>query len=673
MPLRIAGLLILTLTVAVAVSSQTPPANQSAPDVVDARGHHFAARSGRLIYHRGQVFRMAGANNYYPEYVSNFMVDNLFSTAATADFNTFRVWGFIDIGNADGSNSVDGPHNGIYFHYWNGTEPAFNDGATGLENLDYVVYEAGQQNLKLIIPFVNNWEQFGGIDQYVRWDNGQYHDQFYTDPTIRQWYKDWINHLLNRTNLYTGIKYKDDATIMAWELANEERCTGSGVYPASSSCNTQTITSWAADVSAYIKSIDRKHLLVAGDEGFYCTDPSSSDFTINCSQGVDSIALAKLPDMDILSYHLYPDSWGKTPQWGTEWIRSHIEASHQLGDRAVAGEFGLLNKDTRNPVYHEWEDAVLQDDGAGALYWILSGLQDNGTLYPDYDGFTVYCPTPVCSAFTNFSLQMQHKPYDPSPIADNYMASTANNTPVTMDVASADITYQHVPLDLDSINLNPSASTPQSVFTNANGTYTATGGGNVSFAPASVCVSGNISTPYTIKDDRGRISNAADIIVTVGGIAGELYNFEDGTDTWAAASFNSGAGTTAQSTLYATSCTHSLQINSTGGGWFGPAYSTPPLPVSTAGVTNVLFDITTTTAGTSQSIALQVGSNYQWCQTPFGYINPGTSTTITVNLASLYSAANCGGSVPPDTSVIQGIWVYFSGGGTFYMDNIRTQ
>jgi mannan endo-1,4-beta-mannosidase len=377
--------------------------------------------------------------------------------------------------------------------------------------------------------------------------------------------------------------------------------------------------------------------------------------------------------MDILSYHLYPDSWGKTPQWGTEWIRSHIEASHQLGDRAVAGEFGLLSKDTRNPVYHEWQDAVLQDDGAGALYWILSGLQDNGTLYPDYDGFTVYCPTPVCSAFTNFSLQMQHKPYDPSPIADNYMASTANNTPVTMDVASADITYQHVPLDLDSINLNPSASTPQSVFTNANGTYTATGGGNVSFAPASVCVSGNISTPYTIKDDRGRISNAADIIVTVGGIAGELYNFEDGTDTWAAASFNSGAGTTAQSTLYATSCTHSLQINSTGGGWFGPAYSTPPLPVSTAGVTNVLFDITTTTAGTSQSIALQVGSNYQWCQTPFGYINPGTSTTITVNLASLYSAANCGGSVPPDTSVIQGIWVYFSGGGTFYMDNIRTQ
>lgn len=671
MPVRACYLLFLTL--AAAAFSQNSPASQAPQNNVDARGHSYVSRSGRLLYHHGQPFRIAGSNNYYPEYVSQFMVNNLFATAAAANFNTFRVWGFLDIGNADGTNSVDGPHNGIYFHYWDGTEPAFNDGATGLQNLDYVVYEAGQQNLKLIIPFVNNWEQFGGIDQYVRWKGGQFHDQFYTDPTIRQWYKDWINHLLNHVNFYTGIKYKDDATILAWELTNEMRCTGSGVYPSSGTCTTQTTTSWAADVSAYVKSIDQKHLLSSGDEGFYCTDPTSSDFTINCSQGVDSIALARLPDMDILSYHLYPDAWGKTPEWGTEWIKSHIRDSHRLGDRAVAGEWGILNKDIRNPVYHEWEDQVLQDDGAGALYWLLSGLQDSGTLYPDFDGYTVYCPTPVCSAFTNFTHQLQHQPFDPAPIADNYQASTPNNTPLTMNVASSAISYQNVPLDLQSIDLDPSTPGRQTTFTNANGTYMAQAGGNVYFAPASTCVSGNVSTPYTIKDDARRLSNAANIVVSVAGIAGELYNFEDGTDTWTAASFNSDAGTTAQSTLDATSCTHSLQIDSTGGGWFGPAYSTPPLPLPTAGISNVLFDIATTTAGTSQSIALQVGSNFQWCQTPFGFINPGTSTTITVNLASLYTAANCGGSVPPDTSVIQGIWVFFSGGGTYYMDNIRTQ
>ncbi len=419
---------------------------------MDSRGVHFVNRTGRVLYHRSQPFRVAGANNYYPMYSSQTMVNDLFTTAGAHSFNVFRFWGFLDIGNQDGSNSVDGPHNGVYFHYWNVTEPAFNDGATGLQYLDYAVYEAGKQNLKVIIPFVDNWDNFGGMDQYVRWLGGQYHDQFYTDPAIRQWYKDWISHLLNRTNTYTGVQYKNDATIMGWELANEPRCGAGGVYPTSSSCNTQTLISWAADVSAFVKSIDRMHLLSAGDEGFYCTDPTSSDFTINCSQGVDTIALAKLPGMDVMSFHLYPDSWGKTVDWGTQWIAQHIRDSHRLGDRAILGEFGDLNKALRNPIYAQWENTILQDDGAGGLYWILSDLQDNGTYYPDYDGYTVYCPSPVCIAFTNFARLMELKPpFSFSPVADNDTASTPNNTPVTLNVTANDITYQNVPLNVNSV------------------------------------------------------------------------------------------------------------------------------------------------------------------------------------------------------------------------------
>ena len=675
MPRYLKCLLGLLLILAIAGPVHTATAQQSVPDARDAHGHHFAARSGRLIYRRGKVFRMAGSNNYYPMYESQFMVNNLLTTAASQNFNTFRIWGFLDIGNQDGSNSVDGPHNGIYFHYWNGAEPAFNDGATGLQHLDYVIYEAGQLNIKLIIPFVNDYDQFGGMDQYVRWAGDQYHDQFYTDPNIRRWYKQWIKHLLNHVNYYTGIKYKDDATIMTWELANEERCAGYGVYPQSSSCTTDTITNWAADISAYVKSIDRKHLLSPGDEGFYCTDPSSTDFTINCSTGVDSIALAKLPDMDVLSYHLYPDSWGKTPEWGTQWIQRHIDDSHRLGDRAVAGEWGLLEKNIRNPVYNDWEHAVLQDDGTGALYWILSGLQDDGTLYPDYDGYTVYCPTPVCSAFTHFARKVQGLPVNNSPIADNDTATTPNGTPVTLNLTNNDIAYRGATIDADSVDLDPSTPGRQTTFTNALGTYTLQSGGNVYFEPASACTTGNVTTPYIDKDDRGRVSNPANITVTVGGIAGELYNFEDGVDTWAAASFNSSpAGTVAQTTVDATSCTHSLQINATtNGGWFGPSYNTGPLPLSTSGITALLFDISTTNVGTSQSVAVQFGSDYHFCQTPFGYQNAGTSTTLVVNLKSLATAANCGGTAPVDTSVVQGMFVYFNGGGAFYLDNVRTQ
>ena len=674
MPLRLRSL-AFCLSLCILVGIALPALSQtSAADPIDARGNHFAVRVGDQIYHRGQPFRMAGSNNYYPMYVSQTMVDNLFQTAAAQNFNAFRLWAFLDVGNQDGTNSVDGPHNGVYFQYFDGKEPAYNDGATGLQHLDYVIYRAGQLNLKLILPLVNNYDQFGGMDQYVRWAGGQYHDQFYTDTTVRKWYKAWIKHLLNHTNIYTGIKYKDDATIMIWELANEERCAGYGVYPQSSQCTTQTITSWANDVSLYIKSIDSRHLVSPGSEGFYCKDPSSYDFTINCSQGVDAIALAKLPAMDVLSYHLYPDSWGKTPEWGTAWIAEHIADSHQLGDRAIAGEWGLLEKNIRNPVYNQWEETVLKDKGAGALYWILSAQQDDGTLYPDYDGYTVYCPTPVCSAFTHFARKIQHLPTDNAPIADNDTATTANSTPALVNVTANDITYGKATLVPASINLDPAVAGLHSTYTIPQGTFTVQSGGNVQFEPANPCVIGGVTIPYTIRDSDGRTSNPANLTVTVGGIPGELYDFEDGTDTWAPASFSSGAGTVSQSTVDATHCQHDLQINPTAnGGWFGPAYNSSPLPLSTKGISQVSFDITTTSAGTSQSVAMQFGSSYTFCQTPFGYQNAGTTTTLTVNLASLATAANCGGTAPPDTSVIQGIFVYFNGGGASYLDNVHAQ
>ena len=68
----------------------------------------------------------------------------------------------------------------------------------------------------------------------------------------------------------------------------------------------------------------------------------------------------------------------------------------------MLGEFGWSDKATRNPVYQHWTDAWSSGPAATvALYWILSGNQDDGTLYPDYDGFTVYCPSPVCTTITN--------------------------------------------------------------------------------------------------------------------------------------------------------------------------------------------------------------------------------------------------------------------------------
>src|SRR5688572_24451576 len=194
----------------------------------ESSGGGFVSRQGSNLRLDGREFRFAGTNNYYLMYKSPFMVDDVFADAQGAGFNVVRTWGFLDIGNQDGSDSVRGIQEGTYFQYWDGDRPAYNDGPTGLEKLDYVLASARQHGIKLIIPLTNNWNDFGGMDQYVRWrdrstdttepDRTWYHDDFYTDTVIRGWYKDWISHVLDRTNSITGVKYKDDPTVMAWEL-----------------------------------------------------------------------------------------------------------------------------------------------------------------------------------------------------------------------------------------------------------------------------------------------------------------------------------------------------------------------------------------------------------------------------------------------------------------------
>ncbi len=383
---------------------------QKAPDSTKPveRGEQdnlFVKAVGPSLVLDGQPYRFAGTNNYYLMYKSQYMVDDVLTRAASSTFKVLRTWGSLDIGGEDESVSNQDKGDGVYFQYWDGEGPAFNDDADGLEHLDYVVAKARELGIRLVIPLVNNWSDFGGMDQYVTWRGGMYHDQFYTDPLIRRWFTSWIAHLLNRTNTLTGVQYKDDPTIMMWELANEPRCTGSGQFPASFLCSTQTVTNWANDISTYIKTIDPHHLVSVGDEGFYCL-PFSSDWTENCSQGVDTLALASLPNVDVMSFHLYPDTWGKDTAWGTQWIQRHFAGASKLGKPAVLGEFGLKDQDIRNSVYDEWTDAVLDSGGSGALYWILSGEQDDGSLYADYDGFTVYCPSTVCTTLESFSKQI---------------------------------------------------------------------------------------------------------------------------------------------------------------------------------------------------------------------------------------------------------------------------
>jgi mannan endo-1,4-beta-mannosidase len=650
------GATLLALTVALAACSlQTASACGGFP------GRGFVRRFGPALWLGGRPFRFAGANNYYLMYKSQAMVDDVLERAADNDFRVLRIWGSLDIGNEDGSNSVHGKAEGVYFQYWDGSAPAYNDRPDGLERLDYVVHRAGELGLKLVIPLVNNWQDFGGMDQYVRWADGQHHDEFYSDPEIRQWYTDWIDHLLNRTNIYTGIQYKDDPTIMTWELANEPRCKGSGLYPPSAECSTATLIDWADDVSTFIKTVDSNHLVSVGDEGFYCVE-EAEHWTENCGEGVDTIAFTSLDNIDVMSFHLYPDHWGTDVAWATDWIERHIRDARRLGKPAMLGEFGFRDSSTRNPVFKEWTDTVLTERGSGALYWILSGLQDDGTYYPDYDGFTVYCPSPVCTTMSNFAeMMIRGLPTYFHPVADHDEGVTEFETPVTLAPAANDIAYwfrnEIVP---QSIDLDPAVPRQQTSVSVAGGAFRLAAG-EVEFVP-DLGFSGKLEVPYTIRDRYRRTSNEAMVRVTVKpepGVPIQLFSFETGTEGWAPASWNATAGTVAQSDAFATDGTYSLFVDSIDGGWFEVQFA-EPLDLS-AGYTLITIDLQTGADGTWHNVALQLGDAWDWCQGPGEWVPQNTTITSELDLMSLSCAS-------PDLSRVNAMLVYFNGDG--YMDNI---
>jgi mannan endo-1,4-beta-mannosidase len=581
------------------------PAVTATPATAAAPSSSFVTRTGSHLTLAGKPFRFAGTNNYYLHYQSATARDNVIDKVAASDFSVLRTWGWFDTGTADGADPSAGSQNGVYLQYWDGTgHPKYNDGADGLVRLDAVIARAAQDGVKLIIPFTNNWGDFGGMDKYVEWAGKTHHDDFYTDPVIRGWFKDYIAHLLDRTNSITGVKYRDDPTIMTWELANEPRCIGSGRYPKSADCTTDTVTAWADDISTFIKSVDGRHLVSAGDEGFFADAPGTDDWTRNGGEGVDTVKLAALKNIDVMSYHLYPDGWGKTADWGTQWILDHAAAARTIGKPALLGEFGLKSKAERNAVYQRWTDAVYSSGTAGALYWLLSDRLDDGSLYGDYDGFTVYCPSPVCTTIGNFGKRMRGTAQTFPPVADDDTATVEFGTTAPVSALSNDIFYapatRIVPA---SVQLSATAVT--------GGTFAAAADGTVTFVPADG-FSGRATTTYTVADNRGRRSAAATITVTVKpepGAALTVFDFEAGVQGWAAMSFNPDAGTVDTSTAFHADGAQSLHLTGTAGGWFG---ATLPTPLDLSKRAELSF--ASPSSNGSFAVSFQTGDGYAWCQ-----------------------------------------------------------
>lgn len=379
----------------------------------------FAYTQGTRFMLDGSPFYYAGTNCYYLTFKSQEAVDSVFKDAEAMGLKVIRVWGNLDVGVKTGTtdsegkpvftNNNDGPgeKDGIYFQYFDKDlgKPVINEGKDGLQKLDYALYQAEKHGIKLLITFTNYWDAFGGMGQYVKWAEelgitGLKKDDFYTNETLKGWYKDYVNGLLNHTNPYTGRKLKDEPSVFAWELANEPRCN------TDAQCRDNILYNWAKEMSEYVKSVDPNHMVSLGDEGFYnkpygyYNEYTTSNYAFYGAEGVDFEKLMTIDTLDFGTPHLYLDQWGMkhtgTGQDDLLWFKIHGETCAELGKPVILEEFGLTNRTIRDSEYEQWFEVLEGNvyetvEYAGTNYWMIASYID-GALYPDYDQYTVYGP-----------------------------------------------------------------------------------------------------------------------------------------------------------------------------------------------------------------------------------------------------------------------------------------
>ncbi|KAE9457646.1 hypothetical protein C3L33_10441, partial [Rhododendron williamsianum] len=429
----------------------------------------FVQRNGTHFMVDGRVFYVNGWNSYWlmdhaVDHYTRPRVREMLRAGAKMGLTVCRTWAF-----------NDGAYNALQISPGRYDERVFRA-------LDHVIAEARKHGIRLLLSLVNNLLPYGGKTQYVKWawEEGvalsSSNDSFFYDPSIRNYFKNHVKvihlisfvylcfffpffnqkslgiafqlmlcshggtlslefnigmippSLLTRVNSITGIAYKDDPTIFAWELINEPRCisdlSGNTLQvsfrplPAFilmsiektkgiQNCFTllSTKVDWIEEMSVFVKSIDKKHLLTIGLEGFYGPQ-SPKRLTVNPGEwaanlGSDFIRNSKISTIDFATVHIYPDQWFPEQEleeklkYVSKWMVSHIEdGDKELRKPIMFTEFGLSNlskgfQPSQRERFYKiaydiiYESAQKNDSGAGSVVWqfLVGGMEEYNDDY----------------------------------------------------------------------------------------------------------------------------------------------------------------------------------------------------------------------------------------------------------------------------------------------------
>ena len=227
------------------------------------------------------------------------------------------------------------------------------------DRIDYAFFMAKKYNIKLIVPMTDAYCYYHG--NYGDFCSVRNIDktQFWTNKNVRSDFKNYINTWLNHINKYTNVAIKNDPALCMIELGNEL-----GNIRQDATSTTIPTEEWIRDISSYIKSIDKNHLVLNGSDE--CLG-QSNDFNINT--------------IDVFSAHFYWNDFNRMDYGANN--AAGVNKPYIIGEYSSKSGSDMFNAIESRP------------NIKGSIFWSMyphsNGINGGDAIRHD-DGFTLHYP-----------------------------------------------------------------------------------------------------------------------------------------------------------------------------------------------------------------------------------------------------------------------------------------
>lgn len=351
--------------------------------MLTCNAHDFVSVKGTKFYRGEKAYHFVGTNFWYGPILGSEgqggdrdrLIRELDSLKSIG-VNNLRILVGAESG-SENANSVK--------PYLQPEPGVLND--TLLAGLDFMLVEMAKREMYGVLFLTNSWDWSGGFGFYLKEtgyghspnaagegynDYVKYSADFVREKKALKMYYEYVKKIVSRKNRYTGKAYKDDPTIMSWQICNEPR-------PFSKE-NKKLFQDWINKTASIIKKIDPNHLVSTGSEGLY-----------GCE--VDEVFCTDLhngKNIDYLTVHIWPVNWG----WSSRdrlydalpnvyvkagnYIDIHIRMAEKINKPMVIEEFGYSRDQN---LYSPKASTVARDAFYNFIFSrVIESYQNNGPI-----------------------------------------------------------------------------------------------------------------------------------------------------------------------------------------------------------------------------------------------------------------------------------------------------